>query len=302
MNLNSLRRLLTPSNRYALMTPGLVLCLMFPFKASAASEEAIQQLFANTNLSQQIEQLAMGLQAQIASQAAATANQVPPEKQDLMSAVASVAQQTVQTNLSPPHFETSVKQELSDQFSDDEVSEIISWQSSDLVKKISQYEMTASDPANAPALMQYIQKLQMETPRADRVELIQKLDQSINMSKKQVDQAILTGAHSAFAISNTLSCGSGPTLEQVMQNYEQQRPMISQQMTPMVEGSLMYTYRFVRDSELKEYVQQYSQPTIKKFNQLVMDSMEPVLVNFASAMGEQVAGSGPLADKLPCNR
>lgn len=286
-NLNWLYRM-----KIKLANPLFTVCLFWAMLLSVpghtATQAKVEMVMDVAGINKQSELMAMSIHQQIQQQIAQSIAQSPPQNRDMLEEVAEIILSTAQEVFTAEALMNEFRQILLADFNDQEVEKILSFYRSSLGKRATQYELEASKPANQQALIQYIQKLQQQAPRAIRTQLAKRLDESMAATESQVDQTLAASASTAHSITNAMMCGEGPSLEEIQQGVAAQRPALLQQTSALTQGSILYTYRYFKDSELEALIQKMESPEFSKLNHLAIKAMDSMYETFNERMMDKM--------------
>jgi len=218
-------------------------------------------------------------------------------------------QQGAQRKLTPEEYDrllkimmdaynaSDLKQSMVDYFKEhydhDQISAELKILNSPLSKKMTELEIQASTPEATQEIQKYVEQLKSKPPPPERGALARKLDQLSGSTDTSVEVLV------AMFLANirVYNAISPPEQriddDQLKQMADRMRKELRKPIEDFTTASILYMYRTVPDTELKEYITLYEGGTAEWFKPLVKGA----LINAVSIAAEKAASKA--AQKFP---
>lgn len=154
-----------------------------------------------------------------------------------------------------------------------EMTQILSWLNTPLIKRIKTSELAATSPDLQQELMLYMANLQSNPPTPARMAAIKELVSVTKMAENATDIAVSIVAN-MFKGMQAAMPEKQVSEEQIQQQVQQVRAMISQAMNQQMVLMSYYIYRDISDTELAEYMSFYQKSLGQKELTVVYGGMK----------------------------
>ncbi|WP_281647132.1 hypothetical protein [Parendozoicomonas sp. Alg238-R29] len=169
----------------------------------------------------------------------------------------------------PARLRNTVQNVLARELSDEYLDEIIKVMGGDVWQKAVRLENRANNPDNLNDLENYVSvQLQKKLPRQVRLDLVRDLVQKTGAVDTTMNMMI-SGALSAAEIM----IGSEKIPAQFETSMRNQMSSMRAEYEEMVTRQFLFTYRFMSDEQLQEYVSYYDTPAIQSLNKAITASL-----------------------------
>ncbi|WP_087111958.1 hypothetical protein [Parendozoicomonas haliclonae] len=171
----------------------------------------------------------------------------------------------LQKKYAPEKLRMAVLKVLNQELDATMTATIISMMEGAVWRRAVELEKRANDPANQKELEKYVSvRLQSELPRQVRLDLIREL----------VDRSQAVDLTTELMISGSLGAagilmGEGEIPPQFEEGIRQQMTGMRSEYEEMVIRQFLYTYRYMSDEQLREYVSYYRTPAVQNLNKAV---------------------------------
>ncbi|MFH1772280.1 MAG: hypothetical protein ABH872_05640 [Candidatus Omnitrophota bacterium] len=153
-----------------------------------------------------------------------------------------------------------------------------------LTQNMRELARIAADPGSKEGLIEFSKQIAANPLDSSRIDLVQRLNDTLGISKITVEQQILSFRAIALTINALAPSGKQLDTSQIedleASNREKLRPFFSKQ---FLIASL-YAYQTVSDDQLNEYRALFDNQTVKKFNESFLDALAMAVL----ASSEQV--------------
>ena len=169
----------------------------------------------------------------------------------------------------PEKLRTTVKQILNRELDALVMPDIVEVMQSKVWQKAVRLENLANNPENLKELEDYVTvRLQEKLPRQVRLDLVQQLVKKTDAVETTMNMMV-AGAVSAAEIM----LGSDTVPSRFEENMRTQMGQMKAEYEDMVTRQFLFTYRYMSDEQLEQYVQYYSKPEIQSLNKAVTLSL-----------------------------
>ena len=200
----------------------------------------------------------------------------------------------VSTAFSGADIERQVVEDLQGSLSESQLEAVADWYQTPLAERISTAEIAASSPsawkeiqASGPALVKEYQESELAS-------LFDRYDKAARATESAVDAAIAMQFSMAAAMNAMKGSGAMP-VDQLRQQIESQRTMLSGQVGQQVYTAYLYTYNEFTPEELKEYLAFLESDAGAAFTRVSTRSIHEALmepVDMISRKLSQLLGNG----------
>lgn len=251
-------------------------------------DEQIDEMLELSGLTKQVEQMPAAIKSGFIQQQQRGQSKLTPENYDRLLKI-----------VTDSYNASDLKQSMVDYFTahydHDHVSAELTILHSPLSKKMTELETRASTPEALQEIQKYVQQLKSEPPAPERMALIGTLDRVAGTTDLNVE--ILVSASMAYirvfnAISPREKRLNQDQLEEVAGRIRKELWNPIEQATTV---TILYMYRSIPDTELKEYIKLYESETAGWFKQLTKAALVNALTTAAEKAGNQMAKMSPKA-------
>ncbi len=178
--------------------------------------------------------------------------------------------------------------EIETQMSIDEMRRLLNWLDSPFGKKCTQLEKAASTPDAEAVIQKYSIYLQKFPPSPSLLKRMQELESA----SKTTENIIEIGLNTQLAIITALA-KSFPTVEkrsipEIMEEIEKHRPQFEAEAYQQVINRFLYTYRFLSNSELEQYIE-FSKSNIGiKYEDSIYTGLNKALIDGSTKLGYSI--------------
>lgn len=264
-------------NQYNLL---LVVILLFAPSLSYAdaSDESIKKLLELSGLTMQVDQFPALIKEGMA-QAKQQGNPIPDSEYSSLI-------NSVDESISPSEIIEGVRVSLNKSITEKEAQKLLSWYESDLGKEITRAEKNASTPEAYRQMMQSAQSL---LENSEQVEFANRLDALLGATDITMD----IQEHAGIAVYSAMMTAMQPDEPLNTESFRRQMNAASAQtrssVKQMVTISFVYAYQNIEKNNLKKYEKFLNDPTTKKFNKTITDSMSRELKLSVSKWADTLA-------------
>jgi hypothetical protein len=262
----------------------LLLVCALPAGSQVDSNRLVQELFAKSGLDQLIEQLPMIVQEGMHQAFAQNQDlkKIPPQAfQAMMDAAASAYESQ--------KLRSIMLRSFAGKMDDAEIRSVIQWLDSPTGVKCTDLEKQSLTAEAFQELSRFAEEIQKKPPRPERLKLIGELDRATKATATSVEIFINSNLAVATAISLSLPQESPMPLSEIRKKFEAGRADIENALQEQTRLSLLYTYRLLSDSEIKEYIKMADSPAGSKFNAVGIEAFQKAMVEGGMDFGQAVA-------------
>lgn len=181
-----------------------------------------------------------------------------------------------------------VSEHVKDNFTANEMQQLLQWLNSDLARRIKLAEEKASEPSFNQDFMSYIAALQTTPPTPSRVKVIREFVEVTNLVEHSLNivLAVAKGTVEGLTVANP---GQTINTEQV----QQQMAQMEQMMRPALEQQMIMVSYFIYDQlteqEIEQYTHFYQQPLGQKELTVMYDGIGQALNFWSTTAFENIA-------------
>lgn len=188
----------------------------------------------------------------------------------------------------PEMFINAISEEIRNNITEEEATQIISWYESSSGRQITLAEEKASKP---DALQKMINEAQALFSNTDRIRIVQEIDNLVGAT----DTTMQIQMDTAVAIFTSISSALGQNQEEFLENFKMQLTSQEEQMRQNAEQitilSFLYSYKNIEQNTIQEYIRFLEKPTTMKFTESVKKGMK---YSFGKAINEMAESLGVL--------
>lgn len=262
----------------------LLLVCVLPADSQNDQSPLLQELFAKSGLDQLIERLPMIVQQGMHQAVTQDQNlkRLPAQAvQELMDAAAGAYESQKLRGIMLRSF--------AGKMDDAEIRSVLRWLDSPTGVKCTDLEKRSLTPEGLQGLSRFAEEIQKKAPRPERVTLIEELDRATQATATSVEIFINSNLAVATAASLSLPQQSPLPLSEIRKRLEAGRAAIENALEAQTRVSLLYTYRSLSDSEIKEYIDIATSPAGSKFNAVGIEAFQKAMVEGGVDFGQEVA-------------
>jgi len=262
----------------------LMLVCVFPADSQDDKNPLVLELFAKSGLDQLTERLPMIVQQGLHQAFAQDENlkKLPTQTfQEIMDAAASAYESQKLRNIMLRSF--------AGKMDDAEIRSVIRWLDSPTGVKCTDLEKQSLTPEGFQELSRFAEEIQKKPPRPARLKLIGELDRATKATATSVEIFINSNLAVATAVALSLPQENSMLLSDFKKKLETSRAAIENALQEQTRISLLYTYRSLSDSEIKEYIDIATSPAGSKFNAVGIEAFQKAMVEGGMDFGQAVA-------------
>lgn len=168
------------------------------------------------------------------------------------------------------------------------IARLLKWLESPLAKKVTHEEVRASAPSEQANMVRYITDLEELPPTRERIELIQKLEETTRMSDlmTQIFMEITKGMMESINLA--LPEMRRESLDTIYTEIGRMQPAMKDAFRQQMILSSFYTYRNISNRELTRYIHFYASETGQKEIQVTGNALGYVLRQWFSEVSRNL--------------
>ena len=262
----------------------LLLVCVFPADSQDDHNRLLQELFAKSGLDQLVERLPMIVQQGM--------HQAVAQDQNLKRLPAQTVQELMDTAASAYESQKLrgiMLRSFAGKMDDAEIRSVTRWLDSPTGVKCTDLEKQSLTPEGLRDLARFAEEIQKKPPRPERLKLIEELDRVTKATATSVEIFINSNLAVATAATLSLPEQSPMPLSEIRKKLEAGRAAIENALQEQTRVSLLYTYRSLSDSEIKEYIDIAASPAGSKFNEAGIEAFQKAMVEGGMDFGRGVA-------------
>jgi hypothetical protein len=262
----------------------LLLVCALPAGSQDDKNPLVQELFAKSGLDQLIERLPMIVQQGLHQAFAQDENlkKLPAQTfQEIMDAAASAYESQKLRNIMLGSF--------AGKMNDAEIRSVIQWLDSPTGVKCTDLEKQSLTTEAFQELSRFAEEIQKKPPKPERLKLIGELDRVTKATATSVEIFINSNLAVATAVTLSLPQENSTLLSEFKKKLETGKAAIENALQEQTRVSLLYTYRSLLDSEIKEYIDIATSPAGSKFNVVGIEAFQKAMVDGGMDFGQAVA-------------
>ena len=282
-----------------LITLFLINSLFLNYSLYAASESKVDYFLDTYKTYRSFDKLAVALPGVVQQSLMQHQAQIPQDNLHVFQEISQILITSIQRSAQDTDFRQMLRDELINNFSDAEMDAIAQWYESDLGQRVWQYELASATPEGIAEGLAYVQKLQETPAREARQAMAVAIDNAFAMTDSQVESSLRANSRVAATVVNALTCGKGPSAEFIYQQSAAGRDAVKQAYAPMIQGSILYAYRFLKDSELQKVIDESKKSHYVKLGRLELSIFDRMFDLADGVAIESLKKASFLADRCP---
>ena len=256
----------------------LIIVLLMPFQVFAAAvtdEEMVGQLMELSGLTQQIPRLPTDYMTLVDQVLMGLERQRHPVPKGLRMQI----RQSFVDALAPERLKTEIRSRLVNGLSQDTTVATVSWLQSDLGKKITAAELSASSPEKSIQLATFLLQLQLERPNPERLQLVRRVEEITKGSELATEswEAVVS------AVARALEAEYRTKDPQTREKLEEHLASVRGSMKSMFQQGrifqVLFTYQSLTDEELKQYVEFLEAPVGRDVTQVMNAAVQGTAIS-----------------------
>lgn len=263
----------------------VVLLSLLPAAAGAQDHKAelVEQLYHRSGMARQMDQLPLIIQTAF-DQAVAD----DPRFQPLPRSVLAEMRQAIATAYDPAVIKRNIVDACNAQLSVSDVEQVLTWLNAPLGRRITRLEEDASRPSGYLAMQRFASRIQDTPPPAERLDLIQRLDDTVQATETGVE--IAANAQLAVTVAALFArpLEQQPDVAEVAAALAQQRSQIQRMVQVQTRIALLYTYQAVADADLAAYIAFAASAAGTRYHEAATSAFKTALLDCAYQWGERI--------------
>lgn len=189
-----------------------------------------------------------------------------PISTSALNSLVSSVDEAVQPSDIMRHISKALKRSLTEK----EGKELLAWYESNVGRKITKAEESASTP-NAHHHMMQLEPLLLK--KTKRVNMAKRFDALLGATEMTMDMEEYSSISTYIAIMSALEPGKPVSIQQIKAQMDASIAQRKVQTRKMINLSFVYAYRTIDMQDLRKYERFLMQPTTVKFNEIIMKNM-----------------------------
>jgi len=187
----------------------------------------------------------------------------------------------------PLRLSADISAELAGQLKSAAAQEALIWFQSDLGRKITALEDTASRTASDSTAMEQAQTLYQRLPprRAERYERLAKASE---VAESSAQLLINTSAGTAYGVASTTGAASPPNLDEIRSEYAHNRAEMTEALRIQFTVLFASAYQSLPETELDQYIAFVESPSGQALHKAMAVAIDRAMVKAAKEAGKQV--------------
>ncbi|MCC6758866.1 MAG: DUF2059 domain-containing protein [Candidatus Omnitrophica bacterium] len=260
----------------------LFLVMLLCGQASLVSAQGhnVDELIVKSGIQRQVEQLPDVMKAQFEDSFRQDRTMSAADRYNLRTAASE--------SFDPAEMLKTVKERMAGTFTDQDISEILTWLNSPLGMRITELEEKASSASAYREMVEFAQN--MTEPQPQRLALVQRLDAVAELTNYATQIKI----DMALAMTQAMACVSGCdnfSRDEMVGKLESVRSQIQEGSRQEVLVNSLYSYQSLADEELEEYVRFYETTAGQKYMKVVKPALSQSIQNASKMMGEKLGAA-----------
>lgn len=192
-----------------------------------------------------------------------------------------------------------VRGTLADGMDGDQAALVLSWLESPLGVRLTQLEQAASSVETPELITMFLAGLAPALAADDRIELLHRLDGAAYVTEYGITTLVHIQLAVAIAVVETMPEQRRPSVPQLLQKLEAERPALEQEVRRVSLSYLLYVYRDVSDTDLHHYVVFLESPAGRTFQAAMAEGLDRAMTQAARVLGHDF---GALVQAATLNR
>lgn len=271
-----------PRRLLSLLALGLSLLAVQAIPAAAADKltpQAAEVLVRESGLADQLPSIAPSVAAGLTLNPGFASNLSEDQLQIVLKAFANA--------YAPLRLSADISTELAGQLKPAAAQESLAWFQSELGRKITALEDTASKSASDSTAMEQAQVLyQRLSPR--RAERYEKLAKASDVAESSAQLLINTSAGTAYGVASTTGAASPRNLDEILSEYARNRTEMTEALRIQFTVLFASAYQSLAETELDQYIAFVESPSGLAFHKAMAVAIDRAMVKATKEAGKQV--------------
>lgn len=264
-----------------------VILFLLPMTALAQGqkEALVQEVYTKSGMEKQLQQLPLVIQAAVdqALREGHLLEQLPRQVTSAISALAPVA-------FASENLKEVVLSHLKEKLAAQDIKKVLKWLDSPLGKKCAQLEEAAATPEALTEMRRYAAAIKGSPPKKERLAVLRKLDIASRATETAVEVALSTQVAVALAANYTLPLEQQSSIDTIKQTLKRVRSLVEAEARKETLASLLYTYRNLTETQIRQYIEFLSSPAGSKYTEVYNAALKKALwegnIRWGKAIGE----------------
>jgi hypothetical protein len=264
----------------------------FSYAAPTPKDSPAQDLYKKSGLSQQVEQLPALVKVGF-DQAQEKENR---EGQSLPKAAYETITMAITGSFDPQLISRYLTRRIHDELTENEIREVLQWLDSPLGKKITSLEVASSTPEAYKEMQVALKSSQGSQSSPKRHSLIDGINQATKAVESSTNLAINMQIAVTAALVSALPSPHSPTMADIREVVERNRPHIEKEISGEVFQNALYTYRELTDAELEKYLAFIKSDVGVRYHEVVTKGLNDAMLECSKRSGDaikRVVGGDP---------
>jgi len=191
-----------------------------------------------------------------------------------------------------------IRATLTESLSDDDLRGALAWLDSDLGRHVTALEIAANHPDQQSELIGFAAGLVSAPPAAERIELIQALDNAAEVTASTLEATLGVQLAVASAMAAAAPEDRRPSIRTLAELVESTRPQLEPVLRGQVEVALLFTYRTLDATQLTRYLAFCQSPMGRRYNHAMFDGLRIAMIDSSFRFGgllARILRHGPIA-------
>ena len=271
----TIKQLLPTSLCVQLAISGILLLGVPTLAVAVSDEQAVVELMELSGLTDQIPRLPNEYMTLVDQLLVGLERQRHAISKDLRHQI----RQSFAEALTPEHFESEIRSRLRESLSHDTTLAAMSWLRSDLGKKITTAEVTASSAEKSVQFATFFLQLQLERPAPERVQLVRRIEeitQGSEMATEAWEAIVAAVARALEGEYRTKNLQNNKNLEEYLASMRGSMKGMFEQ-GRIFQG--LFTYRALTDEELKAHAEFLETPAGRDVTQIINRAVQGAAID-----------------------
>ena len=234
-----------------------------------------------------VEHLLESLSAQV-GEGLRSAMAEDPEGTTLLADSAQTLRESADRTFAPERLTPVIRKVLARRMNAEQAAAVIDWLESPLGARLTELENATAAPDFPRQLQSFVATLSDNSPTAGRIDLLRDLDQAANVTASGVEVVLNMQLALAVAVVETLPEQQRPSMQQLLQQLESERPAFEQGLRQLSLYSLLYTYRDVGDADMRRYIRFLESPAGTVYQSSIVEGLGLALTQAVRRWGNDV--------------
>ena len=163
------------------------------------------------------------------------------------------------------------------------------WLRTPLSQKMTRLEVEAASPQTQEKIPEFAAELESNPPSADRVSLVQELDEAVGATETTIAVSVATVRAVVRGVQPLLPAGKRLPEEEIEHGVARLEAELQSTMKYSTWLGFLYTYRSVSDQELTDYLAYWQSPEGRWLSQTTSDALLEAITAAAEDAGKRIA-------------